>query len=154
MGGLFSLATTGTILIGPISTDSWPQDCHSSQWQAQEHSPGCSSKACYYSVEPVHESTRQLPNQPTGRKRGRPAGSRNKSTLARLELVLSQPANSQVSTSTQRQTRSQSTVLGAGRTTGDRASGRRAQPIIRRRRCQWELYSSDEDVLPSIVVRK
>lgn len=50
------------------------------------------------------QSTSQLAghpaDQPTGRKRGRPAGSRNKSTLARLELVSSQPASSQVSTST------------------------------------------------------
>ncbi|KAL6405353.1 hypothetical protein AUP68_11106 [Ilyonectria robusta] len=45
------------------------------------------------------QSTSQLAghpaDQPTGRKRGRPAGSRNKSTLARLELVSSQPASSQ-----------------------------------------------------------
>ncbi|KAL6405570.1 hypothetical protein AUP68_11330 [Ilyonectria robusta] len=97
-------------------------------------------------------------SQPTGRMRGRPAGIRNKSTLAKLALEASQLSNtqasSQVSTSTQRQTRSQLATLGSGRTTGVRASGRRTQPSIRRTRSQWELVNSDEDILPSIVVRE
>ena len=56
----------------------------------------------------------------------------------------------------QRRTRSQSSVLGSGRTTGVRASGRRTQASIRRRRSEWELLNSDSDgeVLPSIVVRQ
>ncbi|KAH8665499.1 hypothetical protein BGZ61DRAFT_366161 [Ilyonectria robusta] len=106
----------------------------------------------------VSQLTSLPASQPTGRKRGRPAGSRNKSTLARLSQEASQASNTQasiqVSISTQRQTRSQSATLGSGRTTGVRASGRRTQPSIRRTRSQWELVDSDEDILPSIVVRK
>ncbi len=56
----------------------------------------------------------------------------------------------------QRQTRSQSSVLGTGRTTGVRASGCRTQANIRRPKSKWELLNSDSDgdVLPSIVVRQ
>jgi hypothetical protein len=90
----------------------------------------------------------------TGCRRGRPPGSRNKSTVTRLALEASQQASSQVRTSSQRRTGSRSAALGAGRTTGVRASGRKTQPSIRRRRSQWELLDSDEEVLPSIVVRE
>jgi hypothetical protein len=65
-------------------------------------------------------------------RRGRPRGSRNKSTLARLEQKESNPPKSM------RQTRSQRGTLGAGRTTGVQASGRRLRPSIRRDRSQWE----------------
>ncbi|KAL6408140.1 hypothetical protein AUP68_08513 [Ilyonectria robusta] len=75
-------------------------------------------------------------------------------TLLALGLPACMQASIQVSISTQRQTRSQSATLGSGRTTGVRASGRRTQPSIRRTRSQWELVDSDEDILPSIVVRK
>jgi hypothetical protein len=99
-------------------------------------------------------------SQPTGRTRGRPARTRKKSTPAKLALEASQlstgdtQASSQVGNSTQRQTRSQLATVGSGRTTGVRASGRRTQPSIRRARSQWELDNSDEDILPSIVVRE
>ena len=99
-----------------------------------------------------------LASKPTGRKRGRPPGSRNKSTLARLALEGSQESNiqasAQASLPTQRQIRSQSATLGSGKTTGVRASGRRMQPNIRRTRSQWELVNSDEEALPCIIVRK
>ena len=51
-----------------------------------------------------------------------------------------------------RQTRSKSAVLMYGKTTGVRASGHKTQPSIRRTRSQWELLSSDEEILPEIVV--
>lgn len=70
-----------------------------------------------------------------------------------MELEASQQANSQAITSNQRQTRSQWAILGTGRTTGVRASGRKTQPSIRRRKSQWELLNSDEEILPSISVR-
>nr|CEG03583.1 unnamed protein product [Fusarium acuminatum CS5907] len=101
--------------------------------------------------------TRKPASQAPGRRRGRPPGRLNRPTLARLPLESSQQVSSQVSsqarTSSQRQTRSRSAVLGGGRTTGVRTSGRKTQPSIRRRRSQWELLDSDEEVLPSIVVR-
>ncbi|KAH7208470.1 uncharacterized protein BKA55DRAFT_586149 [Fusarium redolens] len=43
----------------------------------------------------------------------------------------------QASTPNRHQIRSQLSVLGVGRTTGVRASGRKTQPSIRRRRSQW-----------------
>ncbi|KAG6978557.1 PKS-NRPS hybrid synthetase [Fusarium oxysporum f. sp. conglutinans] len=101
-----------------------------------------------------NRQSRQPASQgPSRRRRGRPPGSLNRSTLARVELDASQHASSQASSSNQRQKRSQSGILGAGRTTGGRASGRKTQPSIRRRRSQWELLNSDEEILPSIVVR-
>ncbi|KAF5256396.1 hypothetical protein FOXYS1_13132 [Fusarium oxysporum] len=98
------------------------------------------------SVQPVSKPA----SQASRRRRGRLPGSRNKSTLARLALEESQ----QASPSSQPQTRSQSATLGGGRTTGIRASGRRTQPSIRRRRSQWEMVESDEEVLSCITVRK
>ena len=65
-------------------------------------------------------------------RRGRPRGSRNKSTLARLEQEESNPPQ------VMRQTRSQRRTLGAGRTTGVQSSGRRLRPNIRRDRSQWK----------------
>ncbi|KAI8411262.1 hypothetical protein FOFC_07856 [Fusarium oxysporum] len=101
--------------------------------------------------------TRKPASQAPGRRRGRPPERLNWPTLARLPLESSQrvscQVSSQASTSSQRQTRSRSAVLGCERTTGVRASGRKMQPSIRRRRSQWELLDSDEEVLPSIVVR-
>ncbi|RYC78170.1 hypothetical protein BFJ63_vAg18956 [Fusarium oxysporum f. sp. narcissi] len=99
------------------------------------------------------QSSQPASQGPSRRRRGRPPGSLNRSTLARVELDASQHASSQASSSNQRQKRSQSGILGAGRTTGGRASGRKTQPSIRRRRSQWELLNSDEEILPSIVVR-
>ncbi|KAH8661781.1 hypothetical protein BGZ61DRAFT_499456 [Ilyonectria robusta] len=101
------------------------------------------------------EANSQPSSQPASQKTSKP-GTRA-STLPRLALEASQQASiqasSQASTSSQRQTRSQSAVLGAERTTGARACGRKTQPSIRRRRSQWELLDSDEEVLPCIVVR-
>lgn len=113
------------------------------------------------SSQPSSQPAKKPASQAQGHRRGRPRGRLNKSTLprqARLALGVSQQANdqaiSQASASSQRQTRSRSAALGAGRTTGVRASGRKTQPNIRRRRSQWELLNSDEEALPSIVVRE
>ncbi|KAK2005249.1 hypothetical protein LZ32DRAFT_546460 [Colletotrichum eremochloae] len=90
-----------------------------------------------------------------GKKRGRPPGSRNKSTLARLTQEASQPSQSQISSSSQPRTRSQSGVLSKGRTTGNRASGRPMQPSIRRTQSEWEMVcSDDESVQPRHKRRK
>ncbi len=75
-------------------------------------------------------------------------------SCGRTDSLASQE-NIQAVSSSRRQTRSQSSVLGNGRTTGVRATGRRTQSSIRRRRSQWELLDSDGDgetVLSSIVV--
>ncbi|KAH7471692.1 hypothetical protein FOMA001_g13476 [Fusarium oxysporum f. sp. matthiolae] len=111
------------------------------------------------SSQTVSQLTSLAANQPAGRKRGRPPRTVNKSALTRVSLEPSQHSNTQAnsevsSISTQCQTRSQSATLGSGRTTGVRASGRRTQPSIRRTRSQWELVDSDENILPSIVVRE
>ncbi|EWZ28288.1 hypothetical protein FOZG_17994 [Fusarium oxysporum Fo47] len=106
------------------------------------------------SLQPASKPASQPASQASGRRRGRLPGSRNKSTLARLALEESQQASSQASPSSRPQTRNQSATLGSGRTTGIRASGRRTQPSIRRRRSQWEMVESDEKVLSCITVRK
>ncbi|KAJ3455672.1 hypothetical protein MRS44_017154 [Fusarium solani] len=106
------------------------------------------------SIQPASKPASQPASQASGRRRGRLPGSRNKSTLARLALEESQRAGSRAGPSSQPQTRSQSATLGNGRTTGIRASGRRTQPSIRRRRSQWEMVKSDEEVLSCITVRK
>ncbi|KPA39292.1 mule transposase protein [Fusarium langsethiae] len=103
--------------------------------------------------------TSSQPDRTLGPRRGRPPGSRNKSTLTRLTQEASQQASSQASSkasgaatpSSQVVTRSQSANLGVGRTTGLRASGRRTQPSVRRQRSQWELIGSDEDTIRVIV---
>ncbi|KAG7001028.1 PKS-NRPS hybrid synthetase [Fusarium oxysporum f. sp. conglutinans] len=82
------------------------------------------------------QSSQPASQGPLRRRRGRLPGSLNRSTLARVELDASQHASSQASSSNQCQKRSQSGTLGAGRTTGGRASGRKTQPSIRRRRSQ------------------
>jgi hypothetical protein len=69
------------------------------------------------------------------RGRGRPRGSKNRTTLARQ----AQEAAQELPTHTGSGTRSRSARLGAGNTTGVRASGRRVQPSVRRRRSKWEL---------------
>ena len=77
-------------------------------------------------------------------RRGRPPGSKNKSTLARLEAEVGQVTSSQATSLSQHQTRSQVPILGPGKTTGIHASGRQMQPSIRRRRSEWELLSGNE----------
>jgi hypothetical protein len=78
-------------------------------------------------------------SQPEGsqprRGRGRPRGSKNRTTLARQ----TQEATQELSIRTRAGTRSRSARLGAGNTTGVRASGQRVQPSVRRRRSQWEM---------------
>jgi MULE transposase domain len=83
-------------------------------------------------------------SQPPVRRRGRPPGSKNKTK----KLANSQAASDAApegAVSSQRLTRSQSIVLGAGRSTGVRANGRQLQPSIRRTRSQWELIETDEE---------
>ena len=90
----------------------------------------------------------------SNRRRGRPAGSRSKKTRTRASRLVTE-AKKQIipaSSSLHQQMQSQSAALGHGKTTGVRATGRRTQPSIRRTRSQWELLSSDDDVLPEIVV--
>lgn len=108
---------------------------------------GASSQS---SVKPVGKPTSRPARQAPGSRRGRPHGSQNKSTLARLALEEGQ----QVSPSSQPQTRNQPVTLGGGRTTGTRASGRRTQPSIRRRKSQWEMVESDEEGLSCITVKE
>jgi hypothetical protein len=98
------------------------------------------------------QSSQPASQHPSRRRRGRPPRGLNKLTSARMELEASQQASSQASATNQHPTRSQSAILGAGRTTGVRASGRKTQPSIRRRRSRWELHDSDEEILSSIVV--
>lgn len=86
-----------------------------------------------------------------GQRRSRPQGSRTKRATVRAAIEAAHravPAPSAL----QRQARSRPAVLGHGRATGVRESGRRTQPSIRRTRSQWELISSDDDALPEIVV--
>jgi hypothetical protein len=66
------------------------------------------------------------------RKRGRPPGSRNKSTLQK-------ESKSQETIASQGITRRQTIYVGAGNTTGMHASGQRVQASVRRTRSQWEL---------------
>lgn len=116
---------------------------------------GASSQS---STRPASKPASQPASQASGRRRGRPPGSRNNSTVTRLALESSQQASSQASSqvipSSQPRTRGRPAVLGSGRTTGVRASGRRTQPSIRSRRSQWEMVESDEEVLSCITVRK
>lgn len=101
-------------------------------------------------------TARKQPRHPTRPKQS--ARSQHGTTRARHAVTqqASGQATQQATHPSQRQTRSQSSVLGTGKTTGVRASGRRTQPSIRRRKSQWELLDndSDDEVLPSIVVRQ
>ncbi|KAK2778405.1 mutator-like element [Colletotrichum kahawae] len=77
---------------------------------------------------PRKQPRKQLASQPlSGRRRGRPPGSRNKTVIGTTSGQSSQVGLSQ------RQTRSQG-VLRIGQTTGVRMSGRQLQASIRRRR--------------------
>jgi hypothetical protein len=100
----------------------------------------------------------QSASQLSGRKRGRPQGSLNKSTHAKKAQKLSQAAivqtSSQIGTSTRQRTGKLSKVLKTGKTTGVRYSGRRSQPNIRRTRSQWELAEGDNEDAGCIVVRQ
>ncbi|KAF6814995.1 mutator-like element [Colletotrichum plurivorum] len=90
---------------------------------------------------PKKKPQRQPASQPSsGRGRGRPPGSRNKTKVISTK---SGQSSSQPSLS-QRQTRSQG-VLGTGKTTGSRMSGRQLQASVRRRRSQRELLGSDTE---------
>ncbi|KAK1841564.1 mutator-like element [Colletotrichum chrysophilum] len=86
-------------------------------------------------VKPDDQPSQSLRRQPdketssSGRKRGRPPGSRNKTSLAKLTQETSIPASSQATGSSQRQTRT-------GKTTGVRISGRQLQASVRRNRSQ------------------
>ncbi|GKU10048.1 unnamed protein product [Fusarium langsethiae] len=87
------------------------------------------------SVQAVASQPQASQSQAPGsqkRKRGRPPGSRNKSTLER-------GSKSQETIASQGITRSQTIYVGAGNTTGVRASGQRVQASVRRTRSQWEL---------------
>jgi hypothetical protein len=86
------------------------------------------------------QSSQPQSSQP--KRRGRPPGSRNKTTLARLAHEASQPQDSQPG-------KGRASSLGCGRTTGVWASGRRTQPSVRRQRSQWELSSDEETMLPT-----
>ncbi|KHO10645.1 hypothetical protein MAA_11746 [Metarhizium robertsii ARSEF 23] len=92
------------------------------------------------------------------RRRGRPQGSLNKSTLAKRAQKAPQEfitqTSSQIGTSTRQRAGRCSKVLRTGKTTGVRYSGRRMQPGIRRTRSQWELARSDEDDANCIFVRQ
>lgn len=83
---------------------------------------------------------RQASSDSQPKRRGQPNGSRNKTTLARVAREATQPCNGQ---SNERG----AMLLGCGNTTGKRASGRRTQPSLRRRRSQWEL-STGEGITP------
>lgn len=105
------------------------------------------------SIVESSESTRRSDGQPasrrSGRNRGRPPGSLNKSTLAgkaqqEIQGTITQTSG-QVSDLNRQQRRGLFVALRAGNTTGVRSSGRRMQPSIRRTRSQWELIESDED---------
>jgi hypothetical protein len=103
-------------------------------------------------------ASNQSASQLSGRKRGRPQGSLNKSTHAKKAQKLSQAAivqtSSQIGTSTRQRTGKLSKVLKTGKTTGVRYSGRRSQPNIRRTRSQWELAEGDNEDAGCIVVRQ
>jgi MULE transposase domain/FAR1 DNA-binding domain len=94
----------------------------------------------------------------TRRRRGRPAGSLNKSTLAKKAQRAPQEAiaqsSSKIGTSTRRQASGLCPVLSAGKTTGVRYSGRSTQPNIRRTRSQWELAKGDQEDAGCIIVRQ
>jgi hypothetical protein len=88
-------------------------------------------------------SQRQI-DQPR-RGRGRPRGSRNKATLRRQHEASQEEGSLPAHRQKPSQDRQQKTAsLGSGRTTGVRASGRRTQPSVRRRRSQWELLGDEE----------
>ena len=103
-------------------------------------------------------SSSQSASQPSGRKRGRPLGSLNKSTLAKRVQKSAHEnithTDSQIDIFTQQQTGRRSTVLRSGKTTGVRYSGRRTQRNIRRARSQWEIAQSDEEHASCIIVKQ
>ncbi|KAK4067510.1 hypothetical protein Purlil1_13843 [Purpureocillium lilacinum] len=96
----------------------------------------------------------RLASQVQWRGRGRRPGRPNTRKPSKSAAGGTQNAGSHASISSQRQTRSQSAVLGTGKTTGVRASGQRTQPNIRRRRSQWEMLGSGEEVHPCIIVEQ
>ncbi|KAF6814641.1 mutator-like element [Colletotrichum musicola] len=97
-------------------------------------------------TQPSHTTGRQPAQQTSlGRRRGRPPGSRNRTTLATLTRETTTPASNQDTSLSQRQTRSQVSRLRAGRTTGVRMSGQQLQASIRRNKSQWELLSSSSE---------
>jgi hypothetical protein len=84
------------------------------------------------------------------RGRGRPRGSKNKSTLARLEAQAAIQREGRRSQPICGGARSdQDAGLGPGKAAGVRASGPKVQPSVRRQRSQWEsvLSSSDKEIM-------
>ncbi|KID97307.1 transposase, partial [Metarhizium majus ARSEF 297] len=81
------------------------------------------------------------------------AGRRVSSTQSRSSRPqrAGSPSNA-IQTSTGQPSQGRTLSLRSGKTTGVRASGRRTQPSVRRRRCQWEL-SSAETTIPSAQTR-
>jgi hypothetical protein len=89
-------------------------------------------------------STTQLQSS-RPKRRGQSSGSRNEAVLDSFECEAMQTQKSPPS-------QARTLPLGSGRTTGVRASGRRTQPSVRRRRSQWEL-SNDEGMMLPIQTR-
>ncbi|OWT42282.1 zinc knuckle domain-containing protein [Pochonia chlamydosporia 170] len=69
------------------------------------------------------------------------------SCASRHKTALDSVAREATQTQKSQPNRIRSVSIGSGKTTGGRASGRRIQPSVRRRRSQWEV-SSDETRLP------
>ncbi|RKK18956.1 hypothetical protein BFJ67_g17679, partial [Fusarium oxysporum f. sp. cepae] len=86
-----------------------------------------------------HQDSDSQPQSSPPKRHGQSPGSRNQTSPARFTGQATQAQNSQSS-------QERTLHLGSGKTTGIRASGRRTQPSIRRRRSQWEL-SSDKTML-------
>uniref|UniRef100_A0A1Y1MR18 Zinc knuckle domain-containing protein n=1 Tax=Photinus pyralis TaxID=7054 RepID=A0A1Y1MR18_PHOPY len=75
------------------------------------------------------------------KRRGQSSGSQNKTALDSFAREATQTQKS-------RPSKARTLPLGSGKTTGARASGRRTQPSVRRRRSQWEASSDGETMLP------
>lgn len=97
------------------------------------------------SDESASHAVSQVETHQSPRKRGRPAGSQNKSTLAKRAQESAQDDNTApVSSSTRLRVCQTGRILKSGKTTGVRSSGQRIQPSIRRTRSQWELAKRDD----------
>ncbi|OWT43409.1 transposase [Pochonia chlamydosporia 170] len=103
-------------------------------------------------------SSSKSASQSSGRRRGRPPGSLNKSNLAKKAQKATRETiiqtNSQIGTPTQERPSRLPAGLRTGKTTGVRYSGRRTQRNIRRSRSRWELAKGDAEDAGCIVVRQ